>query len=163
MAQPAQILFIRPSTKAVKIHYVLAILLAAIGYGLRYQYAKKMPAAAEYAIYGAAALWLVSTIFRHLGLLFTSLASDGEKLIHQEGFLSKSTRSMNIAKVQDARVEQSVGDRLMGVGTLTLESAGESGRLTMSNIDQPQRVADHILLLARQGQRAAGASGAQAN
>lgn len=163
MAQPAQILFIRPSTKAVKIHYVLAILLAAAGYGLRYQYTTKMPVAAEYAIYGAAALWLLSSIFRHLGLMFSSLASDGEKLIHEEGFLSKSTRSMNIAKVQDARVEQSVGDRLLGVGTLTLESAGETGRLTMTNIDQPQRVADHILLLARQSQRASGAAGAKAN
>jgi membrane protein YdbS with pleckstrin-like domain len=159
MAQAEQILFVRPSTKLVKVRYLCAILLAAAGYWLRYQYGQKLPSAAEYAIYGAAALWLVSTIFRHLGLLFTSLASDGEKLIHVEGFLTKSCRSMNLAKVQDAKVEQSIGERVMGIGALTLESAGESGRLTMSDIDQPQRVADHILLLARQTQRAAGAGG----
>lgn len=161
MTQAASILFIRPSTKVVKVKYVGAILLAGIGYWLRKQYGAKLPAAAEYAFYGAAALWLAGTIFRHVGLMFTSLASDGEKLIHQEGFLSKSTRSMNISKVQDARVEQSLGERMMGVGTLTLESAGETGRLVMANIDQPQRVADQVLALARQSQRAAGTSQAK--
>lgn len=158
MAQPAPILLIRPSTKVVKIRYVLVVLLAGLGYGLQRQYGNRMPAAGEFAIYGAAGLWLVSTVFRHLGLLFSSLTSDGEKLIHREGFLTKSTRSMNIAKVQDARVDQSVGERIMGVGTLTLESAGETGRLIMANIDRPQQVADHVLLLARQSQRGGSAT-----
>ena len=36
-----------------------------------------------------------------------------------------------------------------GIGGITLETAGETGRLTMENIDNPQQVADHILALAR--------------
>jgi uncharacterized membrane protein YdbT with pleckstrin-like domain len=50
-----------------------------------------------------------------------------------------------LPKVQDARVDQSVMQRMFGVGDLAIETAGEASRLTLRNVDQPQRVAEEIL------------------
>ena len=58
---------------------------------------------------------------------------------------SKSTRNISLPKVQDARVDQSVIQRMFGVGNLSIETAGETSRLTIRNVDQPQQVADEIL------------------
>jgi uncharacterized membrane protein YdbT with pleckstrin-like domain len=157
MPQAPHIVFVRPSTKLVKIRYILSVLVIAAGYFVSQYYPKiKGGVAIPAALFGIGALWLVATALRHLSLKFTSLSSDGEKLLHEAGFLSKSTRSMNLAKIQDARVDQSLGERMLGIGTLTLESAGESGRLVMENIDRPRAVADQILALSRQHLRGVG-------
>jgi hypothetical protein len=37
------------------------------------------------------------------------------------------------------------------VGDLSIETAGETSRLTISEIDQPQKIADHINELSRSG------------
>jgi len=47
--------------------------------------------------------------------------------------------------VQDVRVDQSLGQRLLQIGNLSIETAGEASRLTMENIDNPQQVADEII------------------
>jgi hypothetical protein len=52
---------------------------------------------------------------------------------------------LDLAKIQDVRVDQTVGQRILNLGNLTLETAGETGSLTMPNIDSPRQVADRIL------------------
>jgi len=42
-------------------------------------------------------------------------------------------------------VEQHVLQRLVRVGDLSIETAGEASRLTIANIDRPQHFADQIL------------------
>jgi uncharacterized membrane protein YdbT with pleckstrin-like domain len=69
----------------------------------------------------------------------------GDKLRYETGMLSKSTRTIQLSKVQDVTVRQSVGQRVAGVGDLTIETAGETSRLTFSNIDGPQEMADRII------------------
>ena len=43
------------------------------------------------------------------------------------------------------RVRQSFGQRILGVGDLMLESAGESGGMAIMNLDSPREIADQIL------------------
>jgi uncharacterized membrane protein YdbT with pleckstrin-like domain len=69
--------------------------------------------------------------------------------------LSRTTRNIQLPKLQDARVEQRLLQRLCGVGDLSLETAGESSRLTIPNVDDPQALADEIMNRAQ----AAAASG----
>jgi uncharacterized membrane protein YdbT with pleckstrin-like domain len=59
--------------------------------------------------------------------------------------MSKSTRNISLPKVQDARVDQTVTQRMFGVGNLSIETAGEASRLIIRNVDRPQRVAEEIL------------------
>ena len=51
---------------------------------------------------------------------------------------SKTTRNIQISKIQDVRVDQSVSQRIFNVGDLSIETAGESSRLTVHNVDNPQ-------------------------
>lgn len=69
----------------------------------------------------------------------------GDRLRYETGLTSRSTRTIQLAKVQDVRVDQSLGQRIFGVGNISIETAGEASRLTLSNIDSPQALADDIL------------------
>jgi membrane protein YdbS with pleckstrin-like domain len=70
---------------------------------------------------------------------------EGDHLTLEKGFLGKTRRTLDMAKIQDVTVRQSFGQRLMGVGDLVLESAGEAGSLGISNVDRPRELADTII------------------
>lgn len=146
-------LTVRPSTRLIRLSYWLWILAAAgiLIWGqladVRISWAALVPAAL-----------LAAGAVRHLATRFTLLTVDGEKLRFETGLLSKSTRTMEIYKVQDVRVDQSLGQRMIGTGDVSIETAGESSRLTIHRIDNPQRVADAILSLCRNS-RAKGQAG----
>jgi uncharacterized membrane protein YdbT with pleckstrin-like domain len=90
-------------------------------------------------------LLLLWVVFRHLRLRFVKLAIDGTKVRYETGMFSRSTRTMELSKVQDVRVDQNLYQRLLGIGDISIETAGETGGLTMRNVDNPQAVADVIL------------------
>jgi uncharacterized membrane protein YdbT with pleckstrin-like domain len=69
----------------------------------------------------------------------------GDRLRYETGFMSKSTRTIQLVKVQDVRVYQSLTQRMLGVGNLSIETAGEASQLALENIDNPQALADEIL------------------
>ena len=74
-----------------------------------------------------------------------------DRLRYETGFLSKTTRTILISRVQDLTVYQRVGQRMFGVGDLSIETAGETSRLTIPEIDRPQEIADYINNLSRSG------------
>ena len=80
----------------------------------------------------------------------TRLWLDEGLLRYRHGFLVQTTRAMELRKIQDVRVERTLVQRMWGIGTLILESAGESSRLVVADIDNPQRAADAILQAGRQ-------------
>ena len=97
-------------------------------------------------------LWLVIpvcldawTVMHHLRLLLTKMTLGGDKLRYESGMLSKSTRTIQMAKIQDVNVHQTLLQRILGLGDLSIETAGEASRLTMSNIDRPQSIAERLL------------------
>jgi uncharacterized membrane protein YdbT with pleckstrin-like domain len=133
-------LVVRPSTKAVKALYVFWVLIAVAILG----YAQISAARVEWGLI-VPGLGLVWTLVRHIGLRFTTMTITGTRLSMEHGILSRSARTLDLAKIQDVRVEQSLGQRILNLGNLTLETAGETGSLTMPNIDSPRQVADRIL------------------
>ncbi|MBN9660616.1 MAG: PH domain-containing protein [Acidobacteria bacterium] len=68
---------------------------------------------------------------------------------YRHGLMNQTTRALDLKKLQDVRVERSLTQRLWGVGTLVLETANESGRITVNDIDGAQRVADRIMTASR--------------
>jgi membrane protein YdbS with pleckstrin-like domain len=88
---------------------------------------------------------------RHLLRLTVKLTITGDRVRYEAGLLSKTTRVMELVKVQDVRVDQSLAQRILNVGDLSLETAGETSRITMASIDRPHQAADHILELTRSG------------
>lgn len=75
---------------------------------------------------------------------FTKVTLTGDKLRYEAGVLTKTTRTIQVAKVQDVRVDQSLVQRLSATGDLSIETAGETSQLVVRDIDDPQAVADAI-------------------
>ena len=97
-----------------------------------------------------AVLILLVPIRRHIRRQTIKVTLTGDKLRYESGLLSKTTRNIQLSKVQDVRVDQSLGQRMMGVGDLSIETSGESSRLEVDNIDQPQAVADEIIAASQE-------------
>lgn len=135
---------IRPTMKFIKLGYALVLLLivgAVVGASLLpLEYEQYRP-----FVIALPVLLVVWPIRRHIRRQFTKATIAGDKLRYEVGILSKSTRNISLPKVQDARVDQSVTQRMFGVGDLSIETAGETSRLTLRNVDRPQQVAEEIL------------------
>jgi uncharacterized membrane protein YdbT with pleckstrin-like domain len=96
-------------------------------------------------------------MIRHIRRRTTKLAVVGERIRYEAGLFSKTTRIIELTKVQDVRVDQTLSQRMVNVGNLSLETAGESSRIVMTSIDGPKEAAEQILELARAQRNAAGA------
>ncbi len=138
---------IRPTAKFVIFSYILTVALAMAAAGVWYRQQARREILYGILVLGGLGIFLAAK--RHIRLQFTSLTFDGQGLKFQDGFVSKSTRLLDMTKIQDVRVDQGIFDRLLGIGTITLETAGEAGRLVMENIDEPQDIAHRILSLAQ--------------
>ena len=71
-----------------------------------------------------AALLLIWPLNRHARRQFIKVTIEGEKLRYETGWLAKSTRIIQLPKVQDVRVNQTVMQRIFGVGDVAIETAG---------------------------------------
>ena len=134
-------LMIQPTAKFIKAGAILAALAIAGLDLLYYSYANGAP------------LWLMALpvlLFlwpaeRQLRRQYTKATITGDRLRYEAGMASRSTRNIQLSKIQDVRVDQGVMQRVFGVGNLSIETAGESSRLTLLNVDKPQELADEIM------------------
>jgi putative membrane protein len=76
---------------------------------------------------------------------FTKAVISGDRLRYETGITSKSTRTIQLTKVQDVKVDQRMMQRLFNIGDISIETAGETSRLTIPNVDDAQTLADDIL------------------
>jgi uncharacterized membrane protein YdbT with pleckstrin-like domain len=139
---------IRPSMKQVKAGYFLVVLVIVAAVVVHVQYL--MPQEQPPWLPGVAVLLLILPIRRHIRRQSMKVTITGDKLRYEAGLLSKTTRNIQLSKVQDVRVDQSFGQRILGVGDISIETSGESSRLEVDNIDQPQRVADEIIAASQE-------------
>ncbi len=138
---------VRASTKFITLGYVFCLLLA----GAIAAYLKSTgPADVR--------LWwleivpgflLLIVMTRHIKQRLIKLEILGDRVRYESGFFSKMTRTEEVVKLQDIQVHQTLGQRLVGVGDLSFETAGAKSPIVMRSIDRPQAAADHILELAK--------------
>jgi uncharacterized membrane protein YdbT with pleckstrin-like domain len=137
-------LIIRPSVKLIKLGYAFAI-LAGLAIGIAVYYTTE-------TAWGFLALLLVLwPAARHFKQKLSKITIEGDKLRYEVGLLTTTSRTIQLTKVQDVTVRQTFKQRIVGIGDLSFETAGETSRLTIGNIDQPQSIADHIMEMARIG------------
>ena len=146
---------LRASLKAVQLGYSLSLLLAIgiTGYLLAMQNQDDR----MWAWLAIPALCAVFVLIRHIQRRLTTLTILSDRLRYESGLFSKTTRTLELAKVQDIRVDQTFGQRIMNIGDLSLETAGGTSRLAMPAIDRPRDAADHILKLSRASHPGTGA------
>jgi uncharacterized membrane protein YdbT with pleckstrin-like domain len=136
---------VSPSAKLLKPFYWAAAIIA----GLIFFYSNNAGTDSLYPLLILPAAIIIWTLMRQLQLRYTKLSVSGGKLRYETGMMSRSVRTMEVSKVQDVRVDQSFMDRLLNLGTIAIETAGEASGLTMAGVEDPQEVADSILEAAR--------------
>jgi uncharacterized membrane protein YdbT with pleckstrin-like domain len=138
---------LRTSVKIIKFGYLLCVLVAiGIAAYLRYIHNQDQR---MWALEALPALGILILAVRHMRRRLIKLTILDDRLRYETGVMSKSTRTMELTKIQDVRVDQTLGQRMLDIGDLSLETAGESSRIVMRSIDRPHEASDHILALSR--------------
>lgn len=137
---------VRPSMKFIKAGYVLALVAVGVAVFIHYKYLADRYSTPWLPL--VSLLLLLWPIKRHIQRQSVKLTIAGEKLRYETGITSKSTRIIQLPKVQDVRAIQSLWQRMFGVGDLSIETAGEHSRLVVENLDHPQQLAEEITDLA---------------
>jgi len=136
---------IRPSMKFIKAGYVCALLVVCAAVFVQYKYVVVQYPDQRIPFLPIVSLFiLLWPIKRHLRRQTVKLTISGEKLRYETGVVSKTTRIIQLPKVQDVRVVQSGTQRIFNVGDISIETAGESSRLVVGNLDAPGRLAEEI-------------------
>lgn len=136
---------IRPSLKLVIVSYIFVFLI--LGAAAYIVYGYNVPFSPWHLL--ALLLFLVP-IRKHIQARTRTLTVDADHLTIEAGILSRMRRTIDLAKVQDVTVTQSLGDRILGIGDLTVETAGQQSVEPMRRIDRPRTVADLIIQRSRE-------------
>lgn len=93
----------------------------------------------------------------------TNVVVTTDRLIHRVGVLGKQGKEIPLERVNDIAVSQTLFERLIGSGDVTIESGGERGQQIFSDIPKPFLVQNVIYTeMERAGARdAARASGSR--
>jgi len=100
--------------------------------------------------------WLylsIATVCSWVGLLLrlfylrldVSYHLTSQRFIHEQGILRRKTDRVEVIDIDDVAFEQNIIDRIVGVGTIRLESSDKShSELVLKGIDQVKEVAEQI-------------------
>ncbi|HME07584.1 MAG TPA: PH domain-containing protein [Bryobacteraceae bacterium] len=134
---------LRPSTKFI-LAGLLAVLLVILAALIVYTSVMRpleqppwLPLASLLLLYFPLRSWIAQRTIR--------ATLTGDKLRVETGFFAKSTRIIQLAKIQDVRVNQSLIQRIFNVGDVAIETAGEASRLVLPHFDRPNAIAEEIL------------------
>jgi uncharacterized membrane protein YdbT with pleckstrin-like domain len=76
-----------------------------------------------------------------------------DRLIQRAGLIAKRSMEIPLEKISDVRFNQTVFERLIGAGDLTIESPGEYGQERFSNVRRPEEIQKLIYEVSEDNQR----------
>jgi membrane protein YdbS with pleckstrin-like domain len=123
----------------------LALLLVAAVFALWWWISgERLQAVAASSIFGKLALVLLAAAAVHYLLRRIRASADEfvvttRRVIRKTGLVAREAEHAPIEKIQDVTVDQGVLARLLGYGTVILETASESGRIVLPDIADPER------------------------
>lgn len=84
--------------------------------------------------------------FYHFKLKLIKYTLMDTKLEIDEGFIARTTRNVPLRRIQDVTVSATVIQRMLGFGTLTIDTASEEGgKIVLKNINVPKHYAEVLL------------------
>ncbi len=131
---------IRPAFYNVGIAYIIAISISvALTAGLAFI---QVPFAIALAVCSIFFLYPLRLHIQNRRVTYTLTSI---KVEIEEGIFSHSTRNIPLRNIQDVTVQASFQERLIGIGDVLIDSASTAGKITMTNINDPNKYADMIL------------------
>lgn len=96
----------------------------------------------------AAVLVLALSVLPFIRWVTTHYVVTDRRLITRRGIIARSGRDMPLARINDISFSHTVVERLLGCGTLVVESAGERGQLVLTDVPHVEAVQRRIYELA---------------
>ena len=128
----------------------LIVICAAGGAGIAYapdgKTAHKVVIIAIIVVGAALLLWLSFSPW--LAWRTTHYVITSHRVLIRRGIFRRTGRDIALSRISDVSFNQSLWDRMVGAGTLTIESAGEHGQENLTNIprsDQQQQLINHLI------------------
>lgn len=87
---------------------------------------------------------VVATAIRILRRNTTNFVVTTDRLIYRSGMVAKQGKEIPLERVNDISYRQSVVERVLGTGDLSIESAGAQSRETFEDIPRPSAVQNEI-------------------
>ena len=95
----------------------------------------------RYAVLAVAALLLVVFVLvPFLRWRTTLFVVTNERVVMRSGILSRQGRDVPLQRINDVSFQHSLLERVLGCGTLVVESAGERGQVTLTDVPHVERV-----------------------
>jgi uncharacterized membrane protein YdbT with pleckstrin-like domain len=137
-----QIFSITPTLMFVKFGYVLAAVGALL---LVATVAAFTSVTTIWAVLLGMLLFLIPA-FYHIKQKLVRYTLNDSTLEIDAGFISRTTRSVPLRRIQDVTVSASVMQRLLGFGDLMIDNASEeAGKVILKNINDPKERAEDLM------------------
>ena len=95
----------------------------------------------------AAGLLVAFSVVPFAKWLTTHFVVTNRRVIMRSGVLGRSGRDVPLFRINDVTFEHSFFERLLGAGSLIVESAGERGQVTLADIPHPEHVQREVYRL----------------
>jgi uncharacterized membrane protein YdbT with pleckstrin-like domain len=92
----------------------------------------------------AAIAWAIWLVLAYLDWQFTYFVLTDDRVIYRTGVLAKHGVEIPLTRVNNINFHQGIVDRLVGAGTLEVESAGQDGESRFSHVRHPDGVQQEI-------------------
>ena len=105
-------------------------------------------------------LWADTKRWMGMPITFTKYIVDQDRLYCKKGFLKTETDELLLYRIMDIKSSQTLGQRIFGVGTVTLFCSDKSdGILELQNIKKPEQVRRFLSELVEQKRTETGVKG----
>ncbi len=104
----------------------------------------------------AVAVLVIWVVWPFLVWMNTVYAITTERLVIRTGVLNRSGHDMPLTRLNDVSFSHNVWERMLGCGTLVVESAGERGQLVLTDIPKVERVQRTLYELSEDARVAGG-------
>ncbi len=105
------------------------------------------PSARWTVVVVAAAVLVVFSLWPLLRWRATNYVFTNHRVVIRTGVLSRTGRDIPLARVNDVSFFHSLVDRVLGCGTLTVESAGERGQVVLDDVPRVEEVQSELYRL----------------
>jgi membrane protein YdbS with pleckstrin-like domain len=92
--------------------------------------------------------WLLT---RYAKWATTNFVLTNDRIIHRTGVVAKHGREIPLDHINDISYNQSIFERIIGAGDLTIESAGERGQEVFPDLPKPGLIQNEIYRLIESG------------
>ncbi|HEX8051419.1 MAG TPA: PH domain-containing protein [Thermoleophilaceae bacterium] len=130
----------RPSWRAILGFYILGLLAVAAAFAIGL-----LAADAGIGAAAGAVVLVIVLLWGWAKRYATRYAITNRRLHIRRGILSKSVEETRLDRVQDVKIKQGVGQRLLGIGTVDFDTSAESGAgFRFQGIARPDHVARQV-------------------